>query len=831
MSSVVRSTSSNSYLIPYSTSDLIGGENSVYTANKTSSGSSGTSATSSSGGSYSQNLVSQMSGLDVGSLVNQMLAPDQTQLDQLYAKQQKTQWTQDRYRSVIGNLSDFSNQYFDMLNSDYVLSANSFALNSASPSSSALTATVSNSARTGTYTVTSATLATASNITTSVASKPSASAAISTMGVTSGAISYELNGKSLTYNLNSNESISDVMQDLSLATGYNFNYSELTGNFSITDGKTGESQNIDIQNINDNTGFFNAFGLNNVSAGGAIATTDTARIDGSGIIKNTAASASDKILNTSLVLTNGNTLSFTINGTPETYAVDTSKSVDTLMSDLSSLTGGSTTFSYNSSTGKISAKSGGSNLSISYAAGSSAQAFFNNAFGETLGSTSITSAAGTAEVDGNSVVENPTKNADASSADGISATNLPLTNGNVLSFTVNGATKSYTVDTSKSVSTLMSGLSSATGLKFSYDSSTGKVNVESTGSQNLNISYAAGSSAQTFFNDIFGETSGTTSVSRNSYSSALGTGGTDGSFTIKEPGDSVGTTVTEASNSFAIDGVSYNITSNITSDSPATLTVSTNVDSAVSKIEDFVNSYNSLISGIQSVVGEKTDFNYGVLTYSQEQGMTSDQIASWNQKAQQGVLANDDLLTGFLTSMREAFYTKVKGVGISMNDIGLSTSDNISDGGKITINDAALKSALQSNPNKVISLLTNTSSSVPGYSVDLTLSQRQTRSSEEGIFQRLSDIVEDYSTTDVNKYGEQGKLVSRAGISGNYLEDNSTIYKELKDETDSITNFKVKMSDDKKMYTTKFTALQTALSSLTTQSSYLSSMLGSSSNS
>lgn len=604
MGTVSSTTSTtNPYVIAYSTSDIIGSDPVATAAAKSSSTSS--NSTSSSSGSYSQSLISQMSGIDVNSLVNEMMTSDYLKLNTLLSKQQVTQWTQDRYRSVITNLNNFSDNYFDILSSNNVTSASGYSIyNPISTSPSAVTASVSNQATAGTYTINSASLATASKIvgTTSFSSLASTSTATDLInaigGSFDGKISFDFttNGgttKTVSYDLtsdaNKNKTITQVMNDLSSQTGTTFSYSELTGKFSITDNTTGTGNYITI---------------------------------------------------------------------------DTSNTDSTVQSNT--------------------------------------QSFFNKIVGN--------------------------------------------------------------------------------GTPF----------------DNTNTTRYIGKKSDP--NDI------------------ATTDGNDGTFTITEP-DGSSNTVTKSSNNFTIDGVTYNFTSNISS--PVNINVTTDVSSVVSKIQNFINDYNNLIGGIQDAINEKKDYNYQPLTAQQEAQMTSDQITKWNQQAQQGLLANDGTLNNMLTSMRQAFYTPVSGSNLTLSDIGLSTSDYVTQGGKITVDVSKLTSALQNDPQGVINILTQTSTSVPTYSTTLNGSQLSTRNSEEGIFQRLHDIKQEYS----NDVITDGILVDKAGNSTSDI--SSTLYKEIKDESDVVTQFKTKITNDQKMYTAKFTSLQSALSQLSTQQSYLSSMLSS----
>ncbi|SMC17916.1 Flagellar hook-associated protein 2 N-terminus [Clostridium acidisoli DSM 12555] len=574
--------STNPYLISYSGSDIIGSDTTLSSSVTSSSTNSSSSSSTSSSGSYSQSLVSSMSGFDVSSMVSEMMTSDYTKLNQLLATQQKTQWTQDRYRSEITNLNSFSSSYFDPTSSDYALSANSFLAYIATPTdATSVTSTALNTATPGNYSI-YGTKATAASITnTPAASGLTNSALFSTLngGQTSGTIALTVNGKNVNYNYTSASTIGDVMNGLSNASGVKFSYSELTNTFSVNSSSTGSSSSLTVA----------------------------------------AASGSD----------------------------------------------------------------------------SATSSFLTNAYGSAT----------------------PTA-----------------------------------------------------------------------------------------------------------------TAGTDGTFYIKEPGQSSYTKVNESSNNFTIDGVNYNVASDISASSPVTINVASNISGVVSKIQGIVDAYNNLTTGINSTLSEKTDYNYKPLTYAQESKMTSAQITAWNTKVQQGDLSGDDELTNLQSDMRAAFYNIVSGTGLTMADLGLSTSNDETQGAKLTLDVSKLTATLQKNPSAVINTLTQTSTTYPTQTqANLTSAQYQTKYNEEGIFQRLNDIVDKYaSTLHDQPNGARGLLVEKAGLASDAT-DQSTLGKTLKQQTDAVTNFKTQITNDKTMYTTKYTALQTALSQLSSQQSYLSSMLSSSS--
>jgi flagellar hook-associated protein 2 len=416
-----------------------------------------------------------------------------------------------------------------------------------------------------------------------------------------------------------------------------------------------------------------------------------------------------------------------------------------------------------------------------------------------------------------------------------------------LDFTVNGKEVTYdlTANASQTIGQFMSSLSAQSGVNFSYSELTGKFSMATTGtgsSQSLTIDTASSSSqgnSQTILNSMFSTNlSGTTDPT-----TAQTFTGSNGSFTITEPNGG-SNTISESSNQFVIDGISYNFTSNmnngsqISSSNPVTLGVTVNTDNVVNQVQNFVNDYNNLIGGIQDALNEKRNYSYSPLTTMQESQMTTAQITAWNQQAQQGLLANDDDLTNMLTSMREAFYkpvytdsTETTTIPLTMASIGLSTSDDPTQGGKLTLNTQTLTTALQNNPQQVINLLAQipSNSSYSYYNPTLTSSQLTSRNNEEGIFQRLSDIVQEYVGTGFNSNGQEGILLTKAGMANDLSDSNNSLTTQIKQQQQSVTDYLTKFNQDKTRYTTMFTQLQSAMSQISTQQSYISSLTSSSS--
>lgn len=302
----------------------------------------------------------------------------------------------------------------------------------------------------------------------------------------------------------------------------------------------------------------------------------------------------------------------------------------------------------------------------------------------------------------------------------------------------------------------------------------------------------------------------------------VATAGQDLKVKITPPGEAVGTTVTRSSNQFTVDGITYNCTAAKSAD----ITLAANVDNTYNNIKSFIDKYNDMIDKINTKVTEQKPKGYPPLTDAQKASMSESQITAWETKAKTGLLENDSMLQSMLTSMRSAFYQTVQGAGVTLTQIGLSTSSDVSQGGKIIIDETKLKAALQNSGQQVADLFSKVSTSQPAYSPDLTSAQRTTRSNEEGIFQRISDVLQDYTRTTRDTKGKKGLLIEKAGIAGDYTEFNNLLFNQEKDKQKQIDDMKTKFNDKQTYYYNKFSQLESAMNALNAQQASLASMLG-----
>ena len=365
---------------------------------------------------------------------------------------------------------------------------------------------------------------------------------------------------------------------------------------------------------------------------------------------------------------------------------------------------------------------------------------------------------------------------------------LSLINGFVfdendeLSFSINGQTFTFTKDTT--IAEMMRGVNSSdAGVTMRYSGLTKGFSITSdtTGSESeIKIVNITG--------NAFSSEDSALGISEGTYT------GQDAICTIN------GITVTQPSNSFSYDGITYTLIDEYTPDpedessTPIRFSISQDYQSTVDSIVAFVDAYNELVGALQSKVKEDIYYDYDPLTDAQKEEMTEEEIEQWEEKARSGVLHNDSFISSLLTTVRSAFYTQVEGTGMNLSNIGLTTG-TYSDGAKITVDEDKLLAAMKADPETVKSMFVQTSS--------------DDRFSEEGLMVRISDALLDYTkqTTNVALDNLESQISASESREG-----------ELED----------RMKEKEETLWAKFSAMEAALSQLNSMSSWLSTLFSTS---
>jgi flagellar hook-associated protein 2 len=275
------------------------------------------------------------------------------------------------------------------------------------------------------------------------------------------------------------------------------------------------------------------------------------------------------------------------------------------------------------------------------------------------------------------------------------------------------------------------------------------------------------------------------------------------------------------SNSFTHEGMTFTFNKVFdASADPIKIEVSKNTSEIVTGIKAFVEEYNKLVTHINDLLKGKRDRDYPPLTDDDRKAMKDEEIKLYEEKAKGGLLANDAQLRKLLNDMRAALYQKVEGVGLTMADIGITTSPNYMDGGTLVIDENKLSAALDKNYDGVVSLFTK-SSSIPAWEKDS--SKLAKRASESGIAQRLNDILTAAAGTSTT--GDKGYLLQKAGAVNDRTQYDNSITKQVNEYDKKIDQLLEKWYRQENTYYMMFARMETAMSKLQAQQNSLAQIM------
>jgi len=355
------------------------------------------------------------------------------------------------------------------------------------------------------------------------------------------------------------------------------------------------------------------------------------------------------------------------------------------------------------------------------------------------------------------------------------------------SFTLNGIEiKGRKNDTVQSLLNKVN--SSNAGVKMSFDEQSGQFSfaTKTTGSNSTISFYKPGDAA------------GSATGDPNGFIKALGfdpntqTTGTNAEFTID------GMTTQRNTNSFTLDGITYTLLKEMPAGNTVSVTTTQDNDAIFDKIKGFVDKYNDLIKDMHDRIGEKRYREFTPLTDEQKKEMKEKEIELWEDKAKSGLLRSDDFLTSITDKMRRSLMDPIAGVDgfNTLNAIGITTSKNYLDHGKLEIDEGKLRSAIADNLDQVVSLFTNKSS----------------KPEEVGFAQRIYESVDEGIKSLSKKIG-YGETLDR--------DITSLMGKEMDQLSNQIDTWEERMVKKEEAYYRQFSAMEQAMNRMNAQSSWL----------
>ncbi|MFB5660990.1 flagellar hook-associated protein 2 [Alteribacillus sp. HJP-4] len=274
-------------------------------------------------------------------------------------------------------------------------------------------------------------------------------------------------------------------------------------------------------------------------------------------------------------------------------------------------------------------------------------------------------------------------------------------------------------------------------------------------------------------------------------------GGQNAQFTMN------GIETERRSNTFTENGVEFTLKDTF-ADTPVQANISTDTDRIVETITDFVGKYNEMIELIDGKLTEEVYRDYPPLTDEQREEMSESEQEKWDERSQSGLLARDSLLSGALDTMRQDMYGSVEtgdGAAFSqLTEIGITTTNNYRDRGKLEVDEDKLRAAVEQDPQAVHQLF-----AADGDSYE-----------EQGIAQRVRDSVDSAIE----------QVSTRAGGPTTVSQEQFTIGREMSQLDDQMSNFERRLAQTEERYWNQFTQMEQAIAQANNQSQMLMSQMG-----
>jgi len=291
--------------------------------------------------------------------------------------------------------------------------------------------------------------------------------------------------------------------------------------------------------------------------------------------------------------------------------------------------------------------------------------------------------------------------------------------------------------------------------------------------------------------------------------------GQDAIVYVKYADSSAPVKLTRGSNTFDLDGLNvtvsgtFNTKGDDNSDEAVTFNAKTDSDKIAKAVSDMIKDYNDIIKMVNEQVSTKPNRQYEPLTDEQKAGMTEKQIEQWEAKAKEGLLFNDSDLRGLADSMRFIFEGGSEKKAL-LESYGISTSTNYEDNGALVFDEVKFRAALEKSSDDLQKLFTQGEDTLTG--------------DKGGLMTRLNGITQKYAAT---TGATKGILIEKAG---SIYAPTSILSNSLKKSMDGIDSIIERLQSQLKTetdrYIKQFTSLETLISQMNSQSSWLQGAFG-----
>ncbi len=265
-----------------------------------------------------------------------------------------------------------------------------------------------------------------------------------------------------------------------------------------------------------------------------------------------------------------------------------------------------------------------------------------------------------------------------------------------------------------------------------------------------------------------------------------------------------GATFTSSSNTFSINGLTITAKEK-TNGQAVSINTETDYDAIYDKIKSFVKDYTSLINEMSELYNAPANKGYDPLTDDEKEALTDSEVKKWEEKVNESLLRRDSNLGSISSIFREAMLQTYDydGKTYSLSSFGINTLsyfdveqneryglhiDGDPDDSETSGNSDKLKAAIASNPEAVTNFFTKLATN---------------------LYKKVSDYTKSSETRSFGSFYDDKKMKS----------DITTLEKKVSD-----WDAYVKSIEDR--YYKQFSKMESAMTKLNSQQSYISSMFG-----
>ena len=286
-------------------------------------------------------------------------------------------------------------------------------------------------------------------------------------------------------------------------------------------------------------------------------------------------------------------------------------------------------------------------------------------------------------------------------------------------------------------------------------------------------------------------------------------GSTEASITVQYK-DGTKISMNSSTDSFSLDGLTIKVNESFAAGDPVTMSSKTNTDAVLAGIKDMIKDYNEIVDLVNKEYSTKPNRNYPPLTDEQKEDMSESEIKAWEEKANTGMLFGDSNLSSLSSDLRSVILNN--GAAMSAFEaIGITSSSSWTDNGKLIIDEDKLKAAISSDPASIQKLFAGETDAA-GNKIS------------SGAAERLKNVMNKYAKTEGSP---KGLLIEKAGHPSSPLSlINNSFYTQMKDIDTFVSKLKVRLQAEQTRYQTQFTNLETVISNLNSQSSWLAQQFG-----